>query len=88
MLVGLLRRACVGFGPVVLSGLMLVCAPVAAAPVKPLPSAADDIFLAARDAVRSGDRERLAALAAKLPHVAAFRDWLVAEFARGPHRLT
>jgi soluble lytic murein transglycosylase len=67
MLVGLLRRACVGFGPVVLSGLMLVCAPVAAAPARPLPSAADDIFLAARDAVRSGDRERLAALAAKLP---------------------
>ena len=25
---------------------------------------------------------------ARLPHVAAFRDWLVAEFARGPHRLT
>jgi LysR family glycine cleavage system transcriptional activator len=25
---------------------------------------------------------------AKLPHVAAFRDWLVSEFARGPHRLT
>jgi LysR family glycine cleavage system transcriptional activator len=25
---------------------------------------------------------------AKSPHVAAFRDWLVAEFARGPHRLT
>ncbi|HVH32990.1 MAG TPA: hypothetical protein VM847_02630, partial [Tahibacter sp.] len=67
MLVGLLRRACVGFGPVVLSGLMLVCAPLAAAPARPLPTAADDIFLAARDAVRSGDRERLAALAAKLP---------------------
>ncbi len=67
MLVGLLRRACVGFGPVVVAGLMLVCAPVAAAPAKPLPTAADDIFLAARDAVRSGDRERLAALAARLP---------------------
>ena len=25
---------------------------------------------------------------ARLPHVAAFRDWLVSEFARGPHRLT
>lgn len=25
---------------------------------------------------------------AALPHVAAFRDWVIAEFARGPHRLT
>lgn len=25
---------------------------------------------------------------AGVPHVAAFRDWIVAEFARGPHRLT
>ena len=24
----------------------------------------------------------------RLPHVAAFRDWVIAEFARGPHRMT
>ena len=46
---------------------MLLCTPALAAPAKPVPTAADDIFLAARDAVRTGDRERLATLAAKLP---------------------
>jgi LysR family glycine cleavage system transcriptional activator len=25
---------------------------------------------------------------AQLPHVAAFRDWVIGEFARGPHRIT
>jgi soluble lytic murein transglycosylase len=69
MLVALLRRACVGFGPVWIGGLMLVCAvSAAAAPPKPsLPTSADDVFLAARDAARTGDRERLATLAPRLP---------------------
>jgi DNA-binding transcriptional LysR family regulator len=40
--------------------------------------------------LRSGYRYFLVMNAerAKWPHVAAFRDWVIAEFARGPHKLT